>query len=79
MAFGFGRGTAAAVLRLGVGVVPVLQTRVPGADGVAGLRAWRHGRGTGVRGKVLGRRHGHETHPEVPAERRQVSDFANSS
>lgn len=76
--FGFGRWAAAAVLRLGVGVISVLQTRIPGTDGVAGLRAWRHGGGTRVRGQVLGGRHGHETHPEVPTERSQVSDFANS-
>lgn len=68
MAFGFGRGAAAAMLGLGVRVISVLQTRIPGTDGVAGLRTWRHGGGTRVRGQVLGGRHGHETHPEVAAE-----------
>lgn len=66
------------MLGLGVRVISVLQTRISGADSVAGLRAGRHGGGTRVRRQVLGRRHGHETHPEVPAERSQISDFANS-
>ena len=76
--FGFGRGAAAAMLGLSVRVISILQTRIPSTDSVAGLRARRHGGGTRVRGQVLGGRHGHETHPEVTAERSQVSDFANS-
>jgi len=77
VAFGFGRWAAATVLGLGVRVISVFQTRVPGTDRMARLRARRHSGGTRVRGQVLGGRHGHETHPEVPAERSQVSDFAN--
>lgn len=37
VALGFGWRAAAAMLGLGVGVVSVLQTCVPGTDGVAGL------------------------------------------
>lgn len=76
--FRLGWGTAATVLGLGVRVISVLQIRIPGTNGVAGLRSWRHGGGTRVRRQVLGGWHGHETHPEVTAERSQVSDFANS-
>lgn len=65
---GFDWGTAAAMLGLGVRVISVLQAGIAGTDCMTGLRAWRHGRGTGVRGQVLGCRHGHETHTEMATE-----------
>lgn len=76
--FGFGWGAAATMLGLAVRVISVLQTCIPSTNGMAGLWAWRHGRGTRVRRQVLGGWHGHETHPEVSAKRSQVFDFSNS-
>lgn len=77
MTLGFGWGAAATMLGLSVRVISVLEAGIPCADSVAGLRTWRHGRGTRVRRQVLGGGHRHETHAEVPSERSQISDFPN--